>query len=104
VNNSLHVYEADSVPVLWTVTDEATEAPLATAEVSWVGYAQRRGSNVAIPASITVIGPGELLVRFEPETFTPAIYEIQVRGTRGDDVQTLIPPLRVTASRSIQPE
>lgn len=98
------IYDADSFPAKITVTDEATGEPLAMDNITWEAFAQGRATGASIPATVTVLGAGELLVRFAPDAFGTNTYEVQVRGTRGDDVQTLQPPLKVTVARSIRGE
>ena len=96
------IFEADSFPAKITVTDEATGEPLDMDNITWEAFAQGRATGDSLPATVTVLGAGELLVRFAPDTFGTNTYQVQVRGTRGDDVQTLQPPLTVTVSRSIR--
>lgn len=103
-------FEADSFPVILSIIDEATGAPLNMDGITWIALAQERGrAGNVVEGQTTVLSAGELLLRFEAEDFKTVsgragIYDIQVRGTRGDDVQTLRPTLRVEVGRSIVQE
>lgn len=97
---AFEIYQTDSMTIRLTVTDELTGEPLEMDGITWEAWAQSM-SAAPIDAGVTVIGPGELGIRFEPESFVAQVYKLQVRGTRGNDVQTLAPEMTVTVGRSI---
>lgn len=101
---SYAIFEADSFPVKVNVTDEETGGPLPMSGITWEAWAARNVGGPSIPATVSVIEDGVLMVRFEPDSFAAATYQIQIRGTRGADVQTLQPRLLVSVSRSIRGE
>ena len=100
--SSYAIFEADSFPVKVRVTDEETGEPLSMSGITWEAWAARNAGGPSIPATVNVVEDGVLMVRFEPDTFAATTYQIQIRGTRGTDVQTLQPRIMVSVSRSIR--
>lgn len=94
-------FEADSLNIKVTVQDESTGLPLVMAGITWVAFAQRRG-GASITGAVNVVTDGELSVRFTPDTFAAAVYDVQVRGAVGVEVQTLHPPIQVSVDRSLR--
>lgn len=94
-------FEADSFPVRVLVRDQETGLPLVMSGISWEAWASRNLGGTPIAATVDVVEDGVLLVRFAPNSFSPSEYKIQVRGTRGDDVQTLQPQITVNVSKSL---
>ena len=99
---STNTFELDTLRLLLSVTDQATQQPKDLTGASVVAVIKRPGA-VAFDGNATILdGPtGKIKIEFSPETFTATRYLIQVRVTDASgDTQTIYNS-DITAARSL---
>jgi anthranilate/para-aminobenzoate synthase component I len=94
-------FETDSVSILVTVTDESTGSALNLTGGSVEAVAKSRTTTIEATASIVSAEAGTIRVSFSPDTFDQGVWQIQVRVTLGDEVQTVV-SRTITVSGSIR--
>ena len=100
---STNTFELDTLRLLLSVTDQATQQPKDLTGASVVAVIKRPGA-VAFDGNATVFdaSTGKIKIEFAPETFTATRYLIQVRVTDASgDTQTIYNS-DITAARSLR--
>ena len=99
---STKTFELDTLRLLLSVTDQATQQPKDLTNASVVAVVKRLGA-VAFNGNSTIFDAqnGKIKIEFQPQTLTKATYLIQVRVTDANgDTQTVYNET-ITASRSL---
>lgn len=95
-------FPTDTLIISVPITREDDGLPLNLSAATVEAVAQRRGSTaIDATASVTDAAGGVVQVSWDPETFSPAVYDWQLRVTIAGEVQTVVSDT-ILAQRSIR--